>query len=90
MLSVSQNTIQDEPRFVPIPLVMTPVLGCGLTRAHDRDAGRNTVSPRSSDFFVCTIVMHMSLWYSFVSGLSLFGGFFQSIPLVYTAAHNGS
>ena len=72
--------MHDEPKFVPNPLVMTPVLGCGLTRAHDRDAGRNTVSPRP--FFLCTSVSHLSLWYSFVSSLSLFGGFFQSIPLV--------
>ena len=36
---------------MPNLLVMTPVLGCGLTRAHDRDASRNTVSPRPSDFF---------------------------------------
>ena len=38
---------------MPNPLVMAPVLGCGLTRAHDRDAGRNTASPRPSDIFSC-------------------------------------
>ena len=38
---------------MPNPLVMTPVLGHRLMRAHDRDAGRNIVSPLTLFCLLC-------------------------------------